>query len=529
MGSRTPSRARERAMDLGDFSAEWKPEIVTRNEGVTPEEQYLQRLCDSSFLSLWSYAGPSRDQKADGKGDGKELCDLLVVSGDDVLIFSDKAYKFPDTGNIKLDWSRWFKRAIQKSAEQAWGAGRWLKEHPDRIFLDPGCTQKFPIDLPPPERMRIHYIVVAHNISARCAKHFPSSSGSLMFDSLLPAKPHLQDQDKIEPFVVGWMDPDRPFVHVLDDESLTILLDARDTVTDFVEYLRWKEAFLGSAKERNIKVLYCGEEDLLANYLLTFNGTQHGLVLPDEPIDLVFIEEGRWKDFLASEQRSAQVKADKESYFWDHLIERFCRNILAGTSYDRVTPLITEREPAVRFLALETRFHRRVLAVRLLKALRETASDVRAVRVTAPEGRDGTYFCFLLLPRHTLPEEFYRRARGEQLEALLRITKLVFPKALDIVGVATESGDDFSNRSEDLMYLDARGWTAEEQEHAKEMQKHFKFLIDIKMKSAKEHEFPIELPRRPAGSSQTFHPGKNPRNKLCGCGSGKKYKKCHGA
>jgi uncharacterized protein YecA (UPF0149 family) len=128
-----------------------------------------------------------------------------------------------------------------------------------------------------------------------------------------------------------------------------------------------------------------------------------------------------------------------------------------------------------------------------------------------------------------MPEELYRRARGEQLEALLRITKLVFPKALDIVGVATESGDDFSNRSEDVMYLDARGWTAEEQEHAKEMQKHFKFLIDIKMKSAKEHEFPIELPRRPARSSQKFHPGKNPRNKLCGCGSGKKYKKCHGA
>jgi hypothetical protein len=79
------------------------------------------------------------------------------------------------------------------------------------------------------------------------------------------------------------------------------------------------------------------------------------------------------------------------------------------------------------------------------------------------------------------------------------------------------------------MYLDARGWTAEEQEHAKEMQKHFKFLIDIKMKSAKEHEFPIEVPRRPAGSSQNFHPGKTPRNKLRGCGSSKKYKKCHGA
>jgi hypothetical protein len=522
-------RAHEHVMDLGDFSADWKPETVTRNEGVTPEEQYLQRLCESSFLSLWSYAGLSRDQKTGGKGDGKELCDLLVVCGDDVLIFSDKAYKFPDTGNIKLDWSRWFKRAIQKSAEQAWGTGRWLKAHPERIFLDPACTQEFPIDLPTPERMRIHYIVVAHNISARCAKHFPRSSGTLMFDSLLPAKPYLQDQDKIEPFVLGWMDSNRPFVHVLDDESLNILLDARDTITDFVEYLRWKEEFLQSAKEREARVLYCGEEDLLADYLLTFDGTKHGLVLTDEPIDLVFIEEGRWKDFLDSEQRSAQVKADKESYFWDYIIERFNHNILAGTSYDRVTPFIADREKAVRMLALETRVHRRVLARRLLDALRETAPDFRAVKVTAPEGRDGTYFCFLLLPRHTMPEETYRQIRGEHLEALLRITKLVFPKALDIVGFATESGPDTTNRSEDVMYLDARGWTDEEQEHATELQKQFKFLIDIKMRSAQEHEFPIELPRPAAGGSKGCYPGKNPRNKLCGCGSGKKYKKCHGA
>jgi hypothetical protein len=72
----------EHEMDLGDFSTEWKPETVTRNEGVTPEEQYLQRLCDSSFLSLWSYAGPSRDSKADGKGDGKELCEVPVPSDD---------------------------------------------------------------------------------------------------------------------------------------------------------------------------------------------------------------------------------------------------------------------------------------------------------------------------------------------------------------------------------------------------------------------------------------------------------------
>jgi hypothetical protein len=324
-----------------------------------------------SSLSLWSYAGLFRDQKANGTGDGKELADLLVVCGDDVLIFSDKGCQFPNTGDIKLDWSRWFKSAIRKSAEQAWGTGRWITTNPNRIFLNRSCTKKFPIDLPPPNRLRIHYIVVAHNISTRCAAYFPGSSGTLIFDSLLIGR------DPAQPFVVGWIDAARPFVHVLEDESLDILLSTCDTITDFVEYLRWKEALLQSARERNISVLYCGEEDLLAKYLLSMTDKGRGFVLPDKPINGFYLEEGGWTRFLRSPQRAAQIDANKDSYFWDHLIEKFCKNILAGTSYDRATPFIADREKAVRMLALEPRTHRRVLARGLIGLLRKTAPDVR--------------------------------------------------------------------------------------------------------------------------------------------------------
>jgi hypothetical protein len=30
---------------------------IYKAEGVTPAERYLQRLCQHSFLSLWSYSG----------------------------------------------------------------------------------------------------------------------------------------------------------------------------------------------------------------------------------------------------------------------------------------------------------------------------------------------------------------------------------------------------------------------------------------------------------------------------------------
>lgn len=196
-----------------------------------------------------------------------------------------------------------------------------------------------------------------------------------------------------------------------------------------------------SARERNINILCCGEEDLLGKYLLSMTDKGRGFTLPDEPINGLFIEAGIWKHFLESPQRAAQIGANEESYFWDYLIEKFCKNILAGTSYDRVTPFIADRERAVRMLALEPRTHRRVLARGLIELLRRTAPNVRATRVGRPDGTKGPYFCFLLLPRYaSIPIDTYREARGQNLDALLRATKLMYPDALDIIGFATESG-----------------------------------------------------------------------------------------
>jgi hypothetical protein len=62
---------------------------IKKGEGVTAAERYLKRLCERSFLSLWSYPGLFRDQKGPG-GQGKELCDLLVVFEDDVSMANYK-------------------------------------------------------------------------------------------------------------------------------------------------------------------------------------------------------------------------------------------------------------------------------------------------------------------------------------------------------------------------------------------------------------------------------------------------------
>lgn len=66
-----------------------------KSEGLTASEALLAELCERSFLQLWTY--PNLFKKP-----GKELIDLMVVFGDDILLFSDKSCAYPQTGNPAL-------------------------------------------------------------------------------------------------------------------------------------------------------------------------------------------------------------------------------------------------------------------------------------------------------------------------------------------------------------------------------------------------------------------------------------------
>src|SRR5712691_4619204 len=138
-----------------------------RSKGFTPSEMLLADLCDQSFLSLWSYPNLFNDRGKVRSGSGKELCDLLVVFGDHILIFSDKSCNYPNTGDPITDWRRWYRRSVQASADQIYGAERWIRDFPDHIFLDHACTQQLPITLPSRSSMNIHRICIALGASER--------------------------------------------------------------------------------------------------------------------------------------------------------------------------------------------------------------------------------------------------------------------------------------------------------------------------------------------------------------------------
>jgi hypothetical protein len=513
-------------MDSSDNPEQSRVPIV-RAYGTTTTEQYLRRLCDRTFLSLWSYANIYRDQgRRETQRQGKELCDLLVVFDNDIVIFSDKACEFPNTGNLEVDWHRWFRRAVLEGAGQIWGAERWIRTSPDRIFLNPMCTQPFPFPLPSPNRARFHRIVVAHNSSLR-SRSALGGSGSLMIMPHIIGPMHLAKfAEGGIPFAVGQLDPAKGFVHVLDDISLEIVLSKLDTITDFVDYLIKKEDCIASGKLLSA----AGEEELLAFYLIRTNEQgEHDFVVPADATG-ISITEGHWTHFDRHPQRRAQLAADQISYSWDALIEKFNKHILGGTLYLADDPRPSYHEQGLRLLAREPRIRRRFLAKHLNELILQTSRGERRARVFYSRNSEEPCYVFLAFPPRVeateTTEDEYRTARRGLLHAYCMVAKLKNPQALDIVGIATESGSA-SPRSEDLIYLDTRVWTPEAQAEAQRLQDELALLKRGTLHAGREEEYP-DIPSVPIGSTIRRSGRKIGRNEPCPCGSQRKYKRCCG-
>jgi hypothetical protein len=217
-----------------------------KSEGLTPSEAILSDLCEKSFLSLWTY--PNLFRKA-----GKELADLIVVFGNDILIFSDKSIAYPSTDDPLLNWSRWFRAAIKESAEQVWKAELCIRRNPTQVFLDAKATEPLPLQLPTVAEMRFHGICVVSGASERCQELTGRQTLSLNTGTV----------DAGTPFCVGNITNQRGWVHVFDEVTLGRLMAALSTTKDFVDYLDAKEMLLDGGMFRAAD----SELDLVGYYL----------------------------------------------------------------------------------------------------------------------------------------------------------------------------------------------------------------------------------------------------------------------
>lgn len=449
---------------------------IERGAGSTASESYLASLADKTFLDLWSYPNTFIDKKQNSVGAGKELCDLLVVCGDDIIIFSDKAIEWPVADNIDIAWSRWYRRAVANSVKQINGAVRWIDLFPDRIFIDPECQHRLPIALPDKEKRRVHGIVVSNGSNAACREHYDDVSGTLVINPDLEGTSHTDTKfPKYAPFSIGDVNPGSAFVHVFDGEGLTIVLRELDTITDFVQYINKREKFIRSGR----LAMAAGEEDLLAHYLsyVARNGKHDFLLKNHKAVprrNQLLIQGGTYTRFQKLPQYTQREEANKISYAWDGLISSFTTHILAGTNVAILEnqPLGTFAEPGLRLMATETRTSRRALGHHLIECL-NIASQMehdRFNRTILPMDKfdkndvafiicifayDAAYFS------NAGGYDAYRRMRIGFLEVLCLSTLYEYRSLKNVVAVGLDKPDlsnEHQETSQDMVAAEQTDW-----------------------------------------------------------------------
>lgn len=445
---------------------------MATSKGLTRTERFLGRLAQRSFLSLWAHANCYRDV-------AKELCDLLVVCHNVVIIFSDKEVGFDDTLPLDQAWARWYNRAVLKSLPQLKRASNWVKNHPDRIFRNPQCTERLSLFERVDEPLEIHLVAVANGASKSCIKHFGGGSGSLL---LSPD----EDPESPDPFCVGKLGGQEMFVHVFDEAHLHIILQELDTIRDFSDYLKARERLISNDNLFSA----AGEEDLLAVYLKDVNEKgEHDFVWDTgeslKANQKLVVQEGSYKNYRKAPPYHRKKKADRLSYLWDRLIEKFAGNLLAGTLAPVPEGLGKDgreegAELGLRYMALERRVQRRAHSAAIMGAFEYLENNkgnrfFRAMIPETPEQGD-TGFCVLLVKREITPEgtsfEDYRAFRASNLGAYTENLLERNRHLKRVIGIATE-GSRRGPTSEDLIYHEPPEWTEEAIAAAKERAKGF--------------------------------------------------------
>lgn len=328
-------------------------------------EGILANLCQRSFLSFWSYPRPHTNEGFSKRRQGDELCDLLVIFGDDVLIFSDKDRSYTNHVVARVNWDRWYRKAVKGSILQIAGAEKWIRESPDDLFTDKSCAVKLDVKIPTGDRLRVHRICIVLGAKEACAaEHEDDPLGALM----IRGGGQSPIESGREMFCVGEeVSPTGGFVHVFDERALEVLMVELNTARDFCDYLLCKE----DAMTRHY-VIAGGEEDLLAHYLT--NG--QSLVPPQGRYDLLDFGFGTYRDLVQDPRYKAAKCADETSFAWDMLIEDLTLSWRTGNL--DAPPPPADFEVVLRKMASFDRLSRR----RLGTILKDSLFDGRARTVS---------------------------------------------------------------------------------------------------------------------------------------------------
>ncbi|BFI96061.1 MAG: SEC-C metal-binding domain-containing protein [Rhodanobacter sp.] len=473
---------------------------------------------ERTFLKLWSHANPYKD-------DGHEMCDLIAVFGDEIFVFFDREIVIAGDDDMDLDiaWGRWKRKAIDKQINTAHGAERYIRMgRPSYLDAKKEHPLPFEIDV---NNAKIHKIIVAHGAKEACKK----ASSDNVYGSLAITYEDCDNNDPDPfPFHVR-LDRNNP-VHILDSHNLAIILSELDTITDLSRFLNEKVR----AITQYDMLSYCGEEDLLGHYLANFDSSLNRHVIgPQDRSDIncVMIGEGEWRDFIDTDVYKNTKAANKVSYGWDELIQRTCQNAIDGTLLGNGN--LWTKQSAIFDMVKEPRFMRRGLFERMLEVISKFPDRpiglMRQVTLLPSYTKNIAYvFLQLCAPTDLKARPDYREKRQAMLEIACGSAKNKFQELTRIIGIGIDAPKHSDgNDGEDFVLMPCETWTDEMRVHYEVANKDLKFFETPQMREHRQvvHEFvnpepttAIQPPTKKVG-----------RNEPCPCGSGVKFKKCHGA
>lgn len=402
------------------------PPAETKFQNET--ERFVFELCRKTFLSLWSYANPQRPN-------GKELCDVLILCEPDVVLISVREVELAEDAEDGVAQTRWFRKAVLESANQICVASQRLVRLTHVIRSDGSLG----LPLPSVEERRIHRVAVSLGGSG----HVPLVSGDL----------------------------GKGYVHVFDERSFSLAIQALDTITDFVAYLRAKEDL--AARVQSL-VVDGGEENLLAVYL------HRGKRFPMDT-EHICIPDGLWQAFVRNPAVQRKRDADRVSYVWDQTIEYFSRHALAG-SFEIGNELSSD-ERALRVMARENRFMRRALADSLVEFL----ILAKQHKVSSRMCRSDSGFVYVFL---NSPPSRSRDLRFKALHLRCYVARARNPDSTTVIGLGINVEPAAEGYAEDIVYFHLPEWTDAHQQQADLIQQELGYFTTPEVTRESIDEYP---------------------------------------
>jgi hypothetical protein len=384
---------------------------------MTASEEFVFELSKKSFLPFWSFPNPI------GKK-GKELCDVLVICDNIVIIISVKDIKISNNKDINIQYERWIKKAIHESGDQIHGAERYLQTC-DKVLLK---DKKTWINLPPKQEMKIYRIAIA-------------------FGSL-------------NTFPLPMGDFGKGFVHVFDEQSTLTIFDELDTITDFVNYLEAKEKFfIGRRVQASTEI------DFLAFYIQT------GFDI-DPRTNYISIDKGLWNSYKVSENYKKWKEEIRVSYFWDNMINHLYNYHIIGNNS---TIKREEIEEAIRLINLEPRLDRIELSIIIENARN---SGVKARILKTPKGKKHTY---VFMPLNDKNWEY----KEQELTLRCDVARVVNSDTEIIIGISigeNSKGDSCF----DIVYLNMPEISSDFIEHVNDIKKELGYFRNSVFSNSKK-------------------------------------------